>query len=160
MTTNIATITPVALDSFDRHILRIVQQDNQMTHAEIGAEVGLSLSAVRRRLNRLRQDGVIAKDVSLLSQDGLGVRLIVAVTFEREIPEAIDAFVADMRETPEVLQVYHVSGPLDYILVVQGPSLQWYEAWGKTVLMTNPNIRRYDTHVVWSCQKFETALPL
>lgn len=158
--TDFASSSSVPLDAFDRHILRIVQQDNQMTHAEIGDEVGLSLSAVRRRLNRLRQEGVIAKDVSLLSQNGLGVRLIVAVTFERESPEAVDAFVATLREAPEVLQVYHVSGPVDYILLVQGPSLQWYEAWGKAVLMTNPNIRRYDTHVVWSCQKFETALPV
>lgn len=146
------------LDSFDRHILALVQNDNQATHAEIGEAVGLSPSAVRRRLKALRDGGVIEKDVAILRQNDLGVRLIVSVFFEIESPEAYDAFDRQVRETPEILQAYHTSGPIDYVLIVQGPSLNWYEEWGKRVLMSNPAIRRYDTQVVWSCKKFETSV--
>ena len=54
------------LDKADLAILRIVQKDNQITHAAIGDKIGLSVSAVRRRLVALRQDGHISKDVSIL----------------------------------------------------------------------------------------------
>lgn len=151
---------PKVLDDFDRRLLRLVQRDNQLTHAEIGDQVGLSASAVRRRLKILRDEGHIERDVSLLRQDEFGVRLIVTVSFQNESIETFDAFDKQIADTPEILQGYHTSGSVDYILIVQGPSLQWYEEWGKQAFMSNPDIRRYDTHVVWSCKKFETALPV
>lgn len=148
------------LDEFDRRILQLVQKNNQMTHAEIGDRVGLSSSAVRRRLKTMRDAGVIERDVSILHQDDIGVRLIVSISFQNESPETYDAFERQIRETPEILQAYHVSGSVDYVLIVHGPSLGWYETWGKTVLMSNPDIRRYDTQVVWSCKKYETAVDI
>ncbi|WP_422345349.1 Lrp/AsnC family transcriptional regulator [Parasphingorhabdus sp.] len=158
--TNNATITISDLDDFDRRILKIVQSDNQRTHADIGEAVGLSASAVRRRLKLLRDTGFIEKDVAVLRSGEIGVRLIVLVSFQNESIEAFDAFDEQIRVTPEILQGYHISGPVDYCLVVQGPSLEWYEDWGKQTFMSNPAIRRYDSHVIWSCKKFETAIPL
>ncbi|WP_108811435.1 AsnC family transcriptional regulator [Sphingorhabdus sp. Alg231-15] len=148
------------LDDFDRRILDIVQRDNQRTHADIGEAVGLSASAVRRRLKLLRDTGFIEKDVALLRLGEMGVRLVVLVSFQNESIEAFDAFDEQIRTTPEILQGYHISGSVDYCLIVQGPSLEWYEDWGKRAFMSNSAIRRYDSHVVWSCKKFETAIPL
>lgn len=146
------------LDPFDRQILNLVQHNNQMTHSAIGDRIGLSSSAVRRRLKQLRDSGVIDRDVALLNSTGIGVRLVVTISFQNESIDIFDAFDRQMRELPEVLQSYHISGSVDYIVIVQGPSVDWYEDWGKQVFMSNPNIRRYDTHVVWSCKKFETAV--
>ncbi len=145
------------LNDFDRAILRIVQQNNQLTHSEIGDKVGLSNSAVRRRLKHLRENGVIKRDVSILSSEVAGVTLIVNVTFANDTPDAYAAFDRKMTEDPHVKQVYHVSGTIDYVLVVQGPSLNWYEGWAKQAIMSDPNLRRHDTSVVYSCKKFETA---
>lgn len=155
-----ANILGAELDAFDRHILSIVQQNSHQTHSEIGEKIGLSSSAVRRRLNALRDNNVIEKEVAILSQNATGVRLIITITFQNESIEAFDALDRQIRDTPEVLQGYHVSGPEDYILIVHGPSLSWYEDWSKQAFMSNPAIRRYDTRVVWSCKKFETAIPL
>ncbi|GAA0476996.1 Lrp/AsnC family transcriptional regulator [Parasphingorhabdus litoris] len=148
------------LDDFDRRILNIVQCDNQRTHADIGEAVGLSASAVRRRLKLLRDTGFIEKDVALLRASNIGVRLIVLIYFQNESIEAFNALDEQIRTTPEILQGYHVSGSMDYVLIVQGPDVEWYEEWGKQAFMSNPAIRRYDSHVVWSCKKFDTALPL
>ena len=145
------------MDQLDKKILGIVQRDNQRSHASIGEEVGLSPSAVRRRLTALRQDGTIERDVAILKPSGLGVRLIVTVTFGKETPEIYDAFDRQMAALPEVMQSYHVAGHQDYVLIIQGPSTDWYEIWAKEVLMANDAIARYDTMVVWSCKKFETA---
>lgn len=148
------------MDSFDRRICAIVQQDNQVTHAALGARIGLSEAAVRRRLKALRQSGVIERDVAILRQGAGGVRLIVILSFATETPEIYEAFDRQMAELPEVLQAYHVSGTVDYVLIVHGPSVEWYETWSKAQFMANPAIARFSTHVVWSCKKFETAVPL
>ncbi len=150
----------IEIDDFDRQILRIVQRDNQRTHADIGELVGLSASAVRRRLKLLRKSGFIEKDVALLRSEGIGVRLIVMVAFNKESIASYDAFDEQIRTTPEILQGYHISGSTDYCLMVHGPNLEWYEDWSKQAFMSNPDIRRYDSHVVWSCKKFDTAIPL
>ncbi|OAO04503.1 hypothetical protein A8B75_07805 [Sphingomonadales bacterium EhC05] len=148
------------MDRADRQILEIVQKENQLTHAEIGEQVALSESAVRRRLKALRDSGTIARDVSILKPAGEGVRLIVTLSFEKESREIYDDFDRQISHLPQVLQSYHVSGSVDYILIVHGPDVEWYEEWSKAAFMSNPNIQRFTTHVVWSCKKFETAIPV
>ncbi|MCA8889032.1 MAG: Lrp/AsnC family transcriptional regulator [Parvularculaceae bacterium] len=150
----------LGLDDFDRQILGVVQRDNQLSHAEIGERVGLSGSAVRRRLIRLRAAGVIERDVSILASEAFGVTLVVSVAFARETPALYQAFEAQMIALPEVRQCYHIAGRADYLLVVQSPSLEYYEEWAKAQIMANDAIARYDTTVVWSCKKFETAVAL
>lgn len=152
--------TPPKLDAFDRAILAIVQRDNQRSHAAIGDDVGLSGSAVRRRLAALRASGVIAKDVSILADHVAGVTLLVSIAFARESPAIYAGFESQMRSLPQVTQCYHVAGAVDYMLVVCAPSLEWYEEWSKEQFMANDAIARYDTTVVWSCKKFETAKAL
>jgi len=148
-----------SLDTFDREILEIVQANNQQTHAAIGERIGLSPSSVRRRLKRLRDAGIIEADVSIVRPEGAVSQIIVMVSFETESMASYDAFRARMSESPEVTQIYSVSGNVDFILVVQSPDLSSYEAWGERMLMSDPAIRRYDSHVVWSRVKFSTALP-
>ena len=151
--------TQISLDTFDREILEIVQADNQQSHSAIGARVGLSPSSARRRLKRLRDAGVIEADVSIVRPEGTVSQIIVMVSFETESVASYDAFRARMAESPEVTQIYSVSGNIDFVLVVQTPDLSSYEAWGERMLMSDPAIRRYDSHVVWSRVKFSTALP-
>jgi len=153
--TNIAT-----LDPFDRALLDLVQRDNQLTHAVLGEQVGLSASAVRRRLKVLRDTGVISRDVSILAPGQAGVTLITTLSFGEESVEAYDAFDQQILDTPEILQGYAVAGTDDYVLIITAPSLSWYEDWAKAAFMSNPAIRRYDTRVVWSCKKFDTAVTL
>lgn len=145
------------LDNFDHAILEIVQHNNQLTHSEIGGQVGLSNSAVRRRLKLLRDRGVIASDVSILSDGGQGVTVIIDVTFIHDSPQAYAQFDERMRAEEAVKQFYHVSGQTDYVLIVQCPSLSSYEDWAKSTLMSDENLKRHDTRVVYSCKKFETA---
>ena len=148
------------LDDFDKNILSIVQDDNQLSHSEIGKQVGLSTSAVRRRLSNLRKSGIIHKDVSLVKPDRFGVTLIVTLSFGEESIEAYDALDQLVLECQEVQQSYHVAGSNDYIMIVHGPNLVWYEDWSKRMFMSNSAIRRYSTSVVWSCRKFQTKIKL
>ncbi|MEM6707082.1 MAG: Lrp/AsnC family transcriptional regulator [Acidobacteriota bacterium] len=150
--------TSSELDDFDRAILRLVQQNNQLSHGEIAEQVNLSPSSVRRRLKRLRETGVIEADVSIVQPKGRVAEVVVLVTFGTESVEAVRDFRQRMRDAPEVAQVYSVAGNVDFVLLVQAEDLESYEAWGERNLMADPNIQRYDSHVVWSRVKYSTAL--
>jgi Lrp/AsnC family transcriptional regulator, leucine-responsive regulatory protein len=147
-----------ALDGFDHAILALVQRDNQQTHALIGGAVGLSPSAVRRRLARLRSEGVIEADVSLVDPAALGLTFIVSVRFAREAPDRIAAFKARMRAEPAVSQCYSVAGEADFILMVHAATAAACEAWGERTLMADPDVERYSSTLVWSRVKFAAAV--
>lgn len=147
------------LDDHDRSILELVQRNNQLTHAAIAEAVCLSASAVRRRLRALRESGVIQSDVSIVDPDGRVIQIVVLVRFQREGVDRYRDFKERMLASPEVSQCYSVAGDVDFVLVVNAPDLAAYEAWGERVLMKDPDIRRYDSLVVYSRAKFTTELP-
>ena len=149
---------PMILDEFDHDILRVVQECNLLSHADVGERVGLSASSVRRRLQRLRKGGVIEADVSIVNPDKTRITVIVTVVFERESLEGDREFKRRMVEAPEVSQCYSVAGGIDFVLVVHAASHSDYEAWGERMLMADPRIRRYDSHIAWSRVKFTTAI--
>ena len=125
------------IDQLDKAILNIVQRNNLISHAKIGETIGLSTSSVRRRLQALRANKVIASDVSILSYANTGVTLFVSISFAKESVEIYKSFEKQMNDTPEVMQCYHVAGNEDFMLVVHGPSLDWYESWGQATFMAN-----------------------
>lgn len=150
----------IQMHSADKAILKIIQKDSQMSHSAIGERIGLSTSAVRRRIVALRENGLILREVALLDPNAYGISLIVHIAFSEDSSDSYAAFDRKMLELPNVKQSYHVSGATDYILIVQGPSLQWYEDWAKKHIMTQDAVKRHDTTVVWSCKKFDTEILL
>lgn len=152
--------TEFAIDAFDEAILAIVQQDNLLSHAAVGARVNLSASAVRRRLKALQDAGVIVANVAVVDPMRLGLTFIVQVVFEREDPETVRAFAAAMAAEPCVSQCYSVSGETDFVLVAHAVTPAAFEAWGQRVLMAHPAVRRFSTALVWSRPAFRyTATP-
>lgn len=153
-------MTTAALDRFDQRLLTILQRDNTLTFAELGERVGLSATAVRRRVRKLRETGVIVADVSLLDPARLGVTVIVSVRFEKESHATYEAFKAQMRSLPEVTQCYTVSGEVDFIVIAHFPALAAYDDWIGEHLLSNAAIARSDTNIVYARVKYETALPV
>lgn len=152
------------MDSFDIKILNIVQRDNQLSAERIADQIGLSSSAVQRRLKRLRKDGIIEADVAIISPQASGRRLILIteVTLEREHPLSLvlEEFKKLMLATPEVMQCYHVTGNADFVLIITAKDMQEYEALTHRLFIENPRVRRFQTGVVVSRVKSETMVPL
>jgi Lrp/AsnC family transcriptional regulator, leucine-responsive regulatory protein len=143
------------LDPFDLAILDAIQDDSSLPHATIGARVNLSGSAVRRRIAVMKRAGVIERERALLAFDALGprVRLLVSVVFDRESPAIYDGFRAAMIAEPWVTHCFSTAGTTDFMLIVEAPSVSDYERWGERVLMSNTDIKRYESTVVWSTVK-------
>lgn len=148
------------LDEFDRAILRLVQSDNRLPNREISDRVNLSETAVRRRLDRLRAEGLIVREVTLLDRNLVGETLIVAVSFRDDAPEVYERFRARMLKDPSVSQVYSIAGHVDFIIHVHAATLPEYERWAEAKLLRNPDIARYETSVVFTTVKFDTAVPI
>lgn len=148
------------LDSFDQRILDLLQRNNQRTFAAVGEAVGLSATAVRRRVARLREEGVIIADVSLVDPAKLGITVIVSVRFEKESHATYEAFKKQMRDLQEVAQCYTVSGDVDFVVIAHLPDLPSYDEWIGAHLLSNPAIARSDTNIVYSRVKYQTAIPV
>lgn len=149
-----------SLDVFDRAILWELQSDNRQSNGRIGSKVGLSEPSVRRRVHRLRKDGHIIADVSLIDPDRLGITVIILVRFEKESQATYDAFKKEMRATAQIAQCYTVTGDEDFILIGHFLDMASYDQWVNDRLLTNPAISRSTTHVVYRRTKFETAIPI
>lgn len=100
------------LDDYDKRLLQELQQNNQLTTAELSRSVNLSQSAVHRRIVRLRNEKYIEADVSIISPKatGLGIACVVDVVLHEGSSKAIDKFKAEMRHCSEVAQCYYVRG--------------------------------------------------
>lgn len=150
------------LDEFDYAILTLVQQNNQLSSHEIGEKVGLSPSAVQRRLRQLRETGVIMADVSVISPAAIGRRvvIIVEVSLEREGVQHMREFERGIAAQPEVTQCYYVTGNSDFIVVLNMPSMEAYGEFAKRVFHANANVKEFYTAVVIDQVKFTTQIDL
>ena len=149
------------LDAKDKALLTLLQEDARQGLASLASRTHMSESSVRRRIDALRREGVIQREVALLDRTRIeGVQVIVQVSFERESLDSVHAFQKRMRALPEVAQCYSVSGPVDFVLLVHASDPAAYEQWGRRELMKDPAVRRYDSMVVWSTVKFDPSVPL
>ena len=150
------------LDRLDRAILTALQQNNLLPADRLAEKVGLSSSAVLRRIKRLRAAGVITADVSILDPKALGpsALFIVDVTMERENMTLFDAFRRRMLAAPEVQQCYYVTGDSDFIVVIAATDLQEYEEIVGRLLFDDTNLKRFRTSVVLNRVKASLTVPL
>lgn len=148
----------IRLDDHDRRILALVQRNNQRSYDELGEELALSPSAVRRRLKRLRDEGVIVADVSLVDSGKSRVTVITSIRFVNESHAAYQAFKERMSKAKEVAQVYTVSGEADFVVIGHFSNMPGYEEWIDRHILSDDNIQRCDTNIVFSRVKYETAV--
>ena len=137
------------LDRFDHALLGLVQLNN-LTPARILAErVGLSESAVLRRLRRLRKSGVIMRDVSIVRPASLGrpLTLIVFLSLEHERLSQIEKFIKALKKRPEVVSAWYVTGETDFVLLLHLANMAEYQTFTQSVFLSDPNVSRFTTLV-------------
>src|SRR6478735_4692127 len=134
----------VELDRFDHALLREMQIDNQTPARVLAERVGLSQSAVLRRLRRLRAEQVIMADVSIVSPETLGVPVTVhvLVSIERG-SRTYGEFSRKLQARPEVRQASYVTGGADFVVHLQVESMAAYAAFAREVFHDDPNVSEY-----------------
>ncbi len=151
-----------SLDRFDRDILDIVQRNCQLTAEAIAEEVGLSTSAVQRRLKRLREDGVIRAEIAVVDRKATGTPMvfIVGMDIERDNYDALAKFRLWAEKQDHIQQVYYVTGAVDLIAIVTARDVEHYDDIAAVIMAENPQIRRMHTNVVLRDVKLGLFVPL
>lgn len=154
--------TPPSLDEIDVHLLDLLQHDADRTLVELGVEVGLTPSAVQRRIARYRASGLISRRVAVLDPHRLGPTLLAAimVTLRHESLEHHRAFAERMRATEEVQQCYAISGPWDYLVVLAADSARGLLRLSDRLLKSDDNVQRYETSIVFDTVKAGLTIPV
>jgi Lrp/AsnC family transcriptional regulator, leucine-responsive regulatory protein len=145
-----------ALDKLDRHILRTLQMDGRSTYDVIADAVGLSPSAVLRRVRRLEDAGVIDRYVALVKPEavGLGLTAYVSVRLEKHADSGkrnpMDQFRASVQGWAEV----------DYQLRLVVADMPAYSRFMMETLLKHPSVQDCKTSFVMDRVKFTTVLPV
>jgi Lrp/AsnC family leucine-responsive transcriptional regulator len=153
---------PPALDELDRKILALVQQDARRPAEAIGAQIGLSASAVQRRIARLREEAVITAEVAIVDPKSVGrpLTLIVDVEVERERPELMAVLKRWIAGEPAIQEAWYVTGDGDFVLIVTASDVEDYDALMQKLVSENSNVRRFRTRVALGTLKRGCRVPV
>ncbi|MFA0011765.1 Lrp/AsnC family transcriptional regulator [Vibrio lentus] len=150
------------IDRIDRSILVELQKNNRIPNLTLAELVGLSPPACLKRVKRLREEGVIVGDVSIINPELTGnkMTLLVSVEMERDRADIYQIFRGSLVKAPEVTQCYQISGSYDFMLIVTVKDIQAYENFVERVLRKDLNIRKFHTSISMRTVKFSTAVNL
>lgn len=150
------------LDAADRRILELVQIDSRMSAERLADAVGLSVSAVQRRLQALRRSRVIVGEVAIVDPKRIGrpLTLLVEVQIEREHPELLVALRRWLANEEAVQQAWYVTGEADFVLVITAASMEGFDALMERLLAENQNVRKFKTGVALQVTKRSLFVPV
>ena len=153
---------PTKLDSIDRRILRVLQEDSNQTNAEVAQQVGLSATPCLRRVHLLEEQGVIAGYVALLNPAAvdLGLTVFVRVTLDRQDKATVEHFAREMEKASEVLECHLMAGSYDYLLRVIAKDLDDYQRFQMEILTKIKGLRNVQTEIPLKRVKQTSRLPI
>jgi len=161
MVTQQEVLTP-SLDAIDWKILALLQDDARLSNVDLARAVGLSPSPCLNRVRVLEQQGFIRRHVTLLDplKVGMKVSVFIQVTLERQIESALETFERAIRDRPEVMECYLMTGDSDYLLRVVVPDLQALEHFILNFLSRVSGVGNIKSSFALKQVKYQTALPL
>jgi DNA-binding Lrp family transcriptional regulator len=150
------------LDGFDRKILQIVQISCRIPTEQIAEQVGLSASAVQRRLKKMRADGVISSEIAVVNPSHLPsmMSFIAGLEIEKDNYKALAGFKKWAENKTQIQQIHYVTGSFDLLVFITAANAMQYDAFIEMLMEENPLIRRVTTHVVLDSPKKSFYLPV
>lgn len=152
----------IDLDQTDRRILGILQTEPGIKAIEIGERIGLSQSACWRRIQRLRDEGVIKDQPAILDREkvGLSTMVFAQVKLTSHGRTNITDFADAVRRYPEVLDCYVVLGNVDFLLRIVAEDIKDYERFMYEKLSQLPGVQEVNSSIALSEIKHTTVLPI
>jgi Lrp/AsnC family transcriptional regulator len=151
----------MGMDLIDRKLLELLQEDATMPVAELAQKVNLSQTPCWKRVQRLKEAGVIRAQVALCDPRklGVGTTVFVAVRTNQHTEEWAQNFTQAVQHIPEVVEVYRMSGETDYLLRVVVSDIDDYDRVYKLLIRAVP---LFDVSSSFAMEqiKYSTALPV
>lgn len=152
----------VHLDQIDRRILDLLQTQAGINATAIGEKIGLSQSACWRRIQRLRDEGIIKDQAVQIDREKVGLNTMVFahVKLTSHGRSNLADFSKAIRKYPEVLDCYVVLGNVDFLLRIVTEDIKAYEQFFFEKLSQLPGIQEVNSSIVLSDIKHTTILPI
>lgn len=154
------------MDEADFRLLELLQTDASRSNQALAEAAHLSPATCLRRVRRLRERGLIEREVAILHTDrmaaaiGHGLTALVEVTLDRQGSEHLDALESRLLDEPAVQQCYRVSPGPDFVLVVHTTDMPAYLALSRRLFSADLNVRNVKTYFSLKRSKFDPRLPL
>jgi Lrp/AsnC family transcriptional regulator len=151
-----------ALDAIDVRLLQALQEDASLSASELAAKVGISQSPCWRRIERLKSDGFIKREVAILDRQrlGLNAQIFARVKMSAHGHARFAEFARAIQSFPEVLECYVLLGDVDYLLRIVTEDIEAYERFVFGKLLRLPGVQEVNSTVALSEIKSSMALPL
>jgi len=156
----------IALDAIDLALLEQLQSDALLSNQDLAEAVHVSPPTCLRRVKRLRETGLIERQIAILDTDrlaritGHGLQAIVEITLDRQGDKEQQAFETRVAQDAAVQQCYRVSPGPDFVLIVHAPDMPGYLALAQRLFNTDANVRNVKAFFSLHRAKFEPAVPL
>ncbi|WP_370272279.1 Lrp/AsnC family transcriptional regulator [Pseudooceanicola nitratireducens] len=149
-------------DDTDRRILRQLQEDPTISTAQLADRAGVNTATCWRRLERLRERGVLRGARAVIDWRALGftVEVSLRVTLDKTVPRAFEDFAAAAREIPEVLEIQTFLGQVDVRLGLIARDLAHYQALYRDRILTLPHINDLEALMHVARIKTDETVPL
>ncbi|WP_168561023.1 winged helix-turn-helix transcriptional regulator [Rhizobacter sp. SG703] len=150
------------LDRTDKSILRALQRDASTTNVALAAKVNLSPPACLRRVERLRQSGLISSVVALLNPKALdaGMLVLLGVVLDRSTPESFALFEKAAVKVSGCMECHVVAGEFDYFMLVRTRDNESFNQLHATQLLHLPGVRQIRSFMVLKQVLSTTQFPI
>ena len=149
------------MDATDKRILELLQADAGLTVKQIAAQLPLSATPCWKRIQKLEDQGYIRARVALLDPRKINanVTVFVAIKTDQHTKEWIERFNKAVADMPEVMEIYRMSGEIDYLLRVVVSSIEAYDQFYKK-LIDRVDLANVTSSFAMEQIKYTTALPV
>jgi Lrp/AsnC family leucine-responsive transcriptional regulator len=153
---------PALDDPVKRRILATLQREGRLTNQELADRVGLSPSPCWRRVRDLEEEGVIRRYAAILDPDkvGVGECVFTLINLEMHNRDSLSAFEQAVKDRPEILECYAITGDADFLLKVHVPNIRAYDRLLNEVIFRIPGVKHVKSSFTLREIKYDTALPL
>ncbi len=150
------------LDSIDRQLLNLLQENALLTVRELAERVHLSITPVHDRIKKLENQKIIGKYVALVDRKriGRGMMVYCFVTLDKQRQESFQEFNEAIRQLPEVLECSVVSGNFDYLLKVIVADMEAYNTFYQSKLSVLSSVSHMSSSFVMEEVKSTTLIGL
>ena len=155
-------MSEIELDRIDREILRLLQKDAELSAAAVGEKIGLSQSPCWRRIQRLREEGLILGPQMRFDLKKLGFDVVVfaQVKLTAHGRSKVPEFAEKIRAFPEVQECHLVLGNIDFLLRIVVRDIEAYERFFFEKLSHLPEVQEVHSNIVLSEIKYTSELPI
>lgn len=147
------------LDDIDKKIVAALQAEGRLPIVDLADRVGLSPTPCQRRVKRLEEEGIITRYAALISPAamGYGLQALVEVTLDDHSEKTVEAFEAAIRDRPEVVACYAMTGDMDFLFHIFAPDLAHFSDFAMKALLRMPGVKGSRSSFIMQAVKSDLA---